>query len=256
MARYPVAPPLQSRIVTGEVMHRRHQPVQNGFVYPVFYLLLNIDELEQLNSPLLGINRLRPLSFSFKDYGDGSHPREWISALLKQHRMEGCEHEIWVQTFPRVAGYQFNPVSFWYCKRSSGEVGAIIAEVNNTFGERHCYLLTPNSDGNFTQLHRNKAFYVSPFYPVEGEYQFSFNLDMDAPRVVIDYYQQGLLQLNTAIWGQARPINHSNLARALLKQPLLTLGIMFKIHWQALRLWQKRVPLIQKPSEKIEEFKS
>ena len=255
MAGHPITATLTSRIVTGKVVHHRHSPVHNHFTYPVFYLLLNIDELAQLASPLFGINHRRPLAFNYSDYGDGRHPRQWISALLNSHNIEGCAGEIWVQTFPRVMGFLFNPVSFWYCKHSNGEVGAIIAEVNNTFGERHCYLLTPDADGRFNHLSRNKVFYVSPFYPVEGNYQFSFNLDPEFPRVVIDYYQHGQLQLNTAIWGETQPLNSRNLAKALFKQPLLTLGIVSKIHWQALRLWLKRVPLIEKPSKRIKELK-
>jgi len=246
---------LQSRIINGEVMHKRHHPVQNTFTYSVFALLLNVDELEQLDSWLFAVNKSRPLSFSFKDYGDGSHPRQWVMALLAKHNIHHCSGDLWVQTFPRVMGYLFNPVSFWYCCDEHGEVGAIIAEVNNTFGEHHCYLLTPDpQNGQFKDLRHNKQFFVSPFYPVEGEYRFNFNLDFSAPRVSIDYFQQGTLQLNTAIWGEAKPLTRKNITRSLIKQPLLTISVMVKIHWQALRLLFKRVPLVEKPTAKFEEI--
>ncbi len=242
--------PIRSRIIDGKVMHLRHAPVKNGFTYPVFALLINLDELARLDSWLFASNRFRPLALWFKDHGDGDggHPRQWVERLLAEHQLEGLTGPLWVQTFPRVFGYQFNPVSFWYCCDPQREVVAIIAEVNNTFGERHCYLLTPDpATGRFVEVRRDKQFYVSPFYPVEGEYRFTFNVDFDAPRVVIDYYQRDELQLNTAIWGRAKPLTPGNIARALVRQPLMTIGVIVKIHWQALRLWLRRVPLVAKP---------
>jgi DUF1365 family protein len=167
--------------------------------------------------------------------------------------LEGALTEIQVQTFPRVWGYLFNPVSFWYCRNAEGETQAIVAEVNNTFGQRHCYCLTPDpSSGSFQAVSAEKIFYVSPFYPVEGSYRFSFNLDQDRPRAHIDYYRHDQLELNTAISGQANPFCQRQLLSALIRQPFLTLGVMAKIHWQALRLWIKGVPLCSRP-QSVEE---
>jgi hypothetical protein len=243
-----------SRVVSGSVMHRRIHPRENRFVYPVFFLLINIDELGSLDSALLGINRWRPLSFHFADHGDGEHPQRWIERELRKHNLTDCNGPIWVQTFPRVFGYAFNPVSFWYCLREDSSVGAIIAEVNNTFGERHCYVLEPNpKTGEFNEISAEKRMYVSPFYPVTGEYHFRFNTDFDAPRVGIDYLNGGQLQLNTAIWGKAKPLTAATLLAALIHQPFLTLGVVLRIHWQALRLLAKRTPFYPKPDSKIEE---
>ena len=244
-----------SRVVRGRVMHRRHRPVENRFVYPVFYVLLDIDELDGLNSWLFGVNRRRPVSFSFADHGEGGDPRTWLEALLRAHGLAGCDDRIWVQTFPRVLGFLFNPVSFWYCMDADGRLGAVVAEVNNTFGERHCYVLPANPEGDGVDgTSAVKAFYVSPFYPVRGEYRFHINTDFRAPRVRIDYFDDGLLQLNTAIWGRSEPFSAKALLKALARQPLLTLGVVARIHVQALRLWLKGVRLVDRSTHPVEEI--
>jgi DUF1365 family protein len=244
-----------SRVVSGKVLHHRHRPAENKFIYPVFFVLINLDELDTLGSWLLGVNRKRLLSIHFKDYGDGREPGVWVRELLAQHHITDCNGPIWLQTFPRVLGYSFNPVSFWYCCRSDGSVSAIVAEVNNTFGGRHCYVLRPDSNGRFANVTADKRLYVSPFYPVQGSYQFFFNVDFQQPKVRINYYDEGQLQLITALWGKSKQLSSASLARALLSQPLLTLGIMTKIHWQALRLWLKRVPLFERPNASEEPLR-
>jgi len=244
-----------SRIVNGQVMHRRRHPVEHRFVYPVFCLLLNTDELDRLDSWLFGVNRKRPLAFHFADYGNGKDPRVWVKQQLVEFGIDDCDGPIWVQTFPRVFGYLFNPVSFWYCQRSDESVGAIVAEVNNTFGEKHLYILTPDPvTGRFHDVRADKRLYVSPFYPVSGGYRFFFNTDLDRPRARIDYYDKGQLQLNTAISGKSRPLTSGTIISALVRQPLLTLGVMARIHWQALRLWLKGVSLHPNPSSSSEEI--
>lgn len=244
---------VMSRVVFGRVMHRRRLPVENRFIYPVFFLLINLEHEDRLGSWLFGINRRRPLAFHYKDYGDGRDPRLWVRERLAESGIHDCTGGLWLQTFPKVFGYLFNPVSFWYCQREDGGVGAIVAEVNNTFGERHCYVLRPREDGSFSGIEAEKRLYVSPFYPQRGGYRFHFRIDHMAPRVQIDYYDQGQLQLNTAIWGRSAPLNNRHLLSALLRQPLLTLGVMLRIHWQALRLWLKGVSLTARTSSSIEE---
>lgn len=242
-------------VVNGRVMHRRHHPVEHYFEYPVFYLLINIDELETLGSWLIGINRRRPITFNYRDHGDGGDPRHWVRAELSKNGISDCTGSIWLQTFPRILGFLFNPVSFWYCERNDGSIGAIVAEVNNTFGERHSYVLSPDAEGRFKNITENKRLFVSPFYPVKGYYRFHFNTDFDRPRVGIDYFNEGRLQLNTVIWGTSRSLSTSSLLTALLRQPLLTLGVVIRIHWQALRLWLKGVKLSQRPPTSTQEVR-
>lgn len=231
-----------SKVVSGEVIHHRHHPVSHRFCYPMFFMLLNLDELDDLNSWVFGVNRKRVCSFLFSDHGNGEDPRQWVPAVLESEGVTGCDRRIWVQTMPRVFGYLFNPVSFWYCENSEGEIGAIIAEVNNTFGDRHCYVLTPNPvNGRFHHVVAEKVMHVSPFYTVEGQYQFSFNVRFNRPAVVIDYHHHQVKQLHTAIHGVSRAWSPLNWCRVLLKQPFLTIGVMVRIHWQAFCLWIKGV---------------
>ena len=244
-----------SRIVNGRVMHRRRHPVENRFVYPVFCLLINTDEIGPARQLALRGQSQAPAGFPFRRLRKrGRSARLGEGAAAMNLGIEDCSGPIWVQTFPRVFGYVFNPVSFWYCERQDGSIGAILAEVNNTFGDKHVYVLTPDPEtGRFQDIRADKQLYVSPFYPVSGGYRFHFNTDLDAPRVRIDYFNEGRLQLNTAIWGKSRQLTSRSLFAALARQPLLTLGVMARIHWQALRLWLKGVSLQPNPSSSAEE---
>ena len=153
--------------------------------------------------------------------------------------------EIVLQTFPRVLGYVFNPVSFWFCYDRAGALIAVLAEVNNTFGGRHAYLLhnpdgSPLRDGQ--EFTADKAFHVSPFCVIEGGYRFRFKLERAVPRVHIDYDDAEGELLLTAISGRPRAWSTSALLGALARMPLLTFGVILRIHWQALKLWLKGVP--------------
>lgn len=238
----PVAAP---RLLLGHVMHRRLRPAVNAFVYPVFFVQLPLRRLAEAGNALFSIDRFNLLSLYQRDHGarDGSPLLPWIEQLLRRHSLPH-DGEVVLQAFPRVLGYVFNPVSFWFCHDRNGDLVAVLAEVNNTFGARHHYLLhqqgAPLRDGQV--LEADKALHVSPFCTVEGGYRFHFHLDRPVQRVRIDYADAAGTVLATAISGRARAWSTAALASALLRMPLLTLGVMARIHWQALRLWRKRVP--------------
>ncbi len=143
-----------------------------------------------------------------------------------------------------MLGYTFKPVSFWYCHGVEGKLRAIVVEVNNTFGERHCYVLDNPSWGS--EAKARKAFHVSPFCRVEGSYRFRFLLTPRRDRTVvrIDHDDaQGAL-LRTSVSGELQPLTRTALRRALWRYPMLTVGIALRIHWQALKLWLARVPFV------------
>jgi DUF1365 family protein len=234
------------RLFLGNVMHRRLRPVVNAFVYPVFYIQLPLRDLESAICPFFAIDRSYLLSFWQKDHGprDGSPLLPWITARLRERGLPD-DGEIILQTFPRLFGYVFNPVSFWFCHDRSGALIAVLAEVNNTFGGTHAYLLhnpggAPLRDGQL--LRADKCFHVSPFNEIVGGYRFRFHLDRPAQLARIDYDDADGELLRTAIAGKPREWRSSALLGAFLKMPVMTAGVMLRIHWQALKLWLKGVP--------------
>ncbi len=239
-------------LYTGTVIHRRLRPAAHRFSYGVFFLRFPLSRMDELRGPLFALNSFNLLSFHQADHGDGGDLLRWVRGLLAKQGIADADGEVVLQTFPRVLGYVFNPVSFWFCHRADGTLRAIVAEVNNTFGERHCYLLEGDSANirNGESLAARKVFHVSPFCAIEGGYRFRFGGADDSARCVarIDYADaQGDL-LHTSMSGRAQAFTSAALARAFLGHPLMTLGIVARIHWQALQLWLKRVPFHRKPA--------
>lgn len=246
------------QIIHGQVMHERLRPAHNRFVYPVFCLRFNLARLNEASSAWLGINRWRPVSLFAKDYGprDGSSLELWMRSLLKENKIN-ADGEIWLQTFPRIFGFVFNPVSFWYCHDRDGGLRAVLAEVNNTFGESHRYLLTAPNQALITattDLECVKQMHVSPFCEVRGFYRFRFRDTENTMFIALDYHDDKGLLLKTSIGGKSQPSSSKALALALAKHPFLTLGIVWRIHWQALKLWVKRVPFFSKPAAPLSSF--
>jgi DUF1365 family protein len=248
-------------IGSGTVRHTRLRPARHAFAYNVFFLLLPMRALAR-DPASLAVARNRPglLSFFDADHGDGgSDSLAWIDRLLDAEGL-AAEGEIWLQTFPRVLGYVFNPVSFWYCHRADGSLAAIVAEVNNTFGERHCYLLRPDPGQTAIawgqELRAGKAFHVSPFCRVDGGYRFRFLRTARAgvERIVarVDHDDAHGPLLLTSVAGTLQPLTPATARRALAAHPLHSVGVIARIHWQALQLWRKRVPFFSKPAPPIE----
>lgn len=157
----------------------------------------------------------------------------------------------------------FNPVSFWFCHRRDGALRAVLCDVSNTFGERHLYLLNKGTPiANNTELATAKVFHVSPFCRVEGNYRFRFMRTGRQPNTTfsertvarIDYDDAAGPILLTSITGTSRPLNDRNIMQALLRFPLMTFSVIARIHWQALKLWIKRVPFFHKPTPPQQEL--
>jgi len=233
-------------LLVGRVMHERLRPQPHCFVYPVFYVRCNLAHLATLDSWWFGINRWRPLSLFACDHGpcDGSDLDTWMRAQLTGAGVP-ADGEIWLQAFPRVFGYAFNPVSLWFCHDREGALRALLAEVRNTFGARHSYLLTAPDGAPIdasTELTCRKVLHVSPFCQVEGDYRFRVRDTHSASFVAIDYHDAEGLLIRTVLGGRLLPLTRAAALSALARQPLLTLGVVARIHWQALRLFAKKVP--------------
>jgi DUF1365 family protein len=243
----PAASPL---IGFGQVRHTRLRPSRNAFNYPTYFLMLPMRSMHRHGSGALAHNRPAPLSFFDRDHGDGRPSAlDWLDEVLLREGVDDADGEVWLHTYPRVLGYTFKPVSFWYCHQADGSLRAILVEVHNTFGERHCYLLDAPQYGR--ELKADKVFHVSPFCTLEGGYRFRFMRSLEAglDRTVarIDYDDSTGPLLETSVGGTLEPVSAASLRKAFWGYPAMTFGVIARIHWQALKLWRKRVPFVSKP---------
>jgi len=235
----------------GEVRHARLRPVRHAFRYRAFFLRAAAHRLDGRahGNWLFGVNRRALISFQEADHGDGRPTLHWLRSLLREAGVD-ADGEVWLHTFPRVLGYAFKPVSFWFCHDRDGARRAIIAEVNNTFGERHCYLLADERGGPLragAELRAAKVFHVSPFCAVEGRYRFRFMDREDRTIARIEYDDRDGPLLVTSMSGRVVRLAASSCMRALVGYPMFTFGVIARIHWQALWLWAKRVRWYRKP---------
>ncbi len=243
-------------IIVGDVVHERFRPANHKFTYPLFCLRIPLGQLGDV-AQQIAVNRTGLVSFQERDHGarDGSSTLNWVRNILFENGVATTAEdqiEVDLHSFPRMLGYVFNPVSFWVCRRLSGEtdhVCAVLVEVNNTLGQSHSYLLTP-ANGRAIQsgelLEASKQLHVSPFNEVRGGYRFRFNFGADRWMARIDYDDGNGPLLHTHISGATQPLTRANLRRATLRFPLQTLAVVARIHWHALRLFAKRVPFLGK----------
>ncbi len=245
----------------GQVRHVRLRPAHHAFDYAAYFVMLPMRQLQSVmcnpttaKSIALSVNQPGLLSFYDVDHGDGRTPEQggalaWLESLLKEAHVQDADGEIWLQTFPRVLGYTFKPVSFWYCHRQDQSLAAIVAEVHNTFGERHCYLLHEPKWGVTAQA--DKVFHVSPFCEVAGHYQFRFMRTHvnGKERIVarVDHSDADGPLIQTSQSGKLLPATQAEIRRTFWHYPLWTFAVVLRIHWHALLLWLKRVPFFHKP---------
>ena len=240
----------------GSVRHHRLRPVDHAFAYPIGFLLLPLRSLRSAPCPALRRNRFALVSFHDADHGDGGGDcLAWIEELLQSEGIADADGEIWLQCLPRMLGHAFKPASVWYCHRADGTLAAAVVEVHNTFGERHCYLLSGPDLRFGVEQAAAKVFHVSPFCRVEGQYRFRFlRTDLGAgsthpPRVVVRIEHddaQGPVVL-TSISGALRPLTAGAMRAVFWRMPWMGLAVVARIHWQAMRLWLRRVPWFAKP---------
>ena len=250
--------PSPALIGTGQVRHTRLRPASNRFAYPTYFLMLPMRSLRVAPSNDLPRNRFGLISFFDADHGDGrADSLAWLDELLAREGIDDARGEVWLHCYPRVLGHTFKPVSFWYCHRADDTLAAVVVEVNNTFGERHCYLLAEPDLAFGRELCASKVFHVSPFCDVAGSYRFRFMRSAaqpggnpaDAGRTVarIDHHDaQGPL-IQTSVCGVLHPLTPASMRAAFFGMPLMTLGVISRIHLQAMKLWAKRVPFFRKP---------
>jgi uncharacterized protein len=249
---------MEASICIGRVMHRRVRPTAHQFGYGVFFLRVPLAVLatpQSIDAKWFSVDRFNLLSIRIADYGarDGGSLETWARALLDKHGITQADGEIVLQTFPRLLGYVFNPISLFYCFDKSGALRATICEVNNTFGDHHHYLVA-HDDARAIEandwLSARKLLHVSPFCEVRGHYRFRFEQTSARAFAQIDYYDGALdadKLIVTTLHGEPRPLTAAASLGAFLAYPLMTISVIARIHWQAFKLWRKRVPFFANP---------
>jgi len=265
------------------VLHERFAPKRHRFAYRLFYFALDLDELVALprRLALFSLNRTNFFRFRERDFlptgeplyhptepaptlqlptftsasvptgtAPGAALKSRVRAFCAAHGADfGPDGRVLLITLPRVLGFQFNPVSFYFCSDSAGRPVGAIAEVTNTFREVKLYFVPPaagrTGPGVF-HLHTPKHFYVSPFFGLDLAFDLTLRVPGETLAVRIDDHEGGRRVLHTALTGRRAPLTDARLAWFLLKYPLVTVKIVALIHWQAFRLWLKRVPYFPK----------
>lgn len=243
---------MKSSLYECKIYHKRLKPVEREFSYSVFMMSLNLDELDQLADRhwLFSRNRWNIYSIRDDDYLEKIPNKTIKEKLFNFLDSKEFDHSkvvhIFIQTFPRIFGYQFNPVSFYYLEDASGEVMATIAEVGNTYHEKKMFLIDQKDQRGWHRLKTAKDFYVSPFSKVNDYFDFQIGPKKNKWSVNInDEDSEGTVLVST-IRGQRKAFSSMRLAWYTLRYPLLTLRIIFLIHWHALLMWIRKFPLSNK----------
>jgi DUF1365 family protein len=240
-----------SSLYTGSVMHRRLHPRRHRFRYRAFWLLLDLDELDALDRQLRWFSCNRPNVFSFydRDHGDGSAVplREQIGARLRDADVDLAGGRIELLCMPRTLGYCFNPLSIFFCYRRNGSLAALIYQVHNTFSERHSYVIRVEDNSDALRQRCRKLFHVSPFLDMDMRYDFRIEGPGEQLVVGITASSPARPVLNAVMRGDRQPLTDRALLRVFLTIPAVTLKVIAAIHWEALRLWAKRIAVRRHP---------
>lgn len=245
---------LRSALYAGQVMHQRLRPRRHRLRYRVFSLLLDLDELSTLHQRLrwLSVDRFNLFSIYRRDHGagDAQGPRAHVEQQLLAAGLP-AGGAIRLLTMPRILGYAFNPLSVYFCHAPQGDVlQAILYEVNNTFGQRHSYLIpvaTGSTADEAIVQHCDKGFHVSPFLDLALQYRFTVRPPADALHVGIQVRDAQGAVLVATLDADRQALSDRALLRAFFGHPLLTLKVVGAIHWEALQLWRKGLRIHRLP---------
>ena len=244
--------------ISGRTFHGRRGGVENRFTYTVDYILLE-PEADQPLPALMSRNRANVTALHDRDHGGAvgaGQGAAWVRALLAGRGLDAVtDGKVLLLAQPRVLGHVFNPVSFWLCHDRAGALRVVIAEVNNTFGDRHSYLCHHDDLRPITAqdtLAARKVFHVSPFQPIEGGYSFRFDITPERVGIWIDYgrVNGGLIATLT---GRRRALSNRAILWSLLRRPFGSRRVLALIHWQALKLWWRGARYRPRPEPPLDE---
>ena len=242
--------------IVGETYHGRRGGTKNAFRYSIDYVLLDADDTVD-HPALFGRNAHGLMSVHDVDHGGDPHQGRgapWVRDVLANHGLD-VTGRVDLLTQPRVLGHVFNPVSFWLVHDESGVLRVVIAEVSNTFGDRHSYLCYHDDLREIVRadtIAAQKIFHVSPFQPVEGGYTFRFDIQPDSIGIWIDY-SRGNGGLIATLTGARKPLTNGGILRAMLRRPFGSRRVLALIHWQALKLWWKGATFRPRPEPPVNE---
>ncbi|MDD7971391.1 DUF1365 domain-containing protein [Roseinatronobacter alkalisoli] len=248
--------------IAGRTFHGRRGPVGNRFSYGVDYVLFDAEK--PLRLPRLMV-RNRAGLVSLRDRDHGGIPGQgtgaaWVRQVLDAQGLAGAtDGAVLLLTQPRILGHLFNPVSFWLCHDSAGGLRAVIAEVSNTYGDRHSYLCVKPDQSVITaqdDLRAQKVFHVSPFQPVAGRYAFRFDITPEKVSIRIAYSQTDEAPgagLVATLAGPRAGLTNRRLLGAMLRRPFGSRRVLALIHWQALKLWWRGAPFRPRPEPPAQE---
>lgn len=248
-----------AQLYVSNVMHRRLTPVSYKFSYRVFGLLSNLDQLGKLGalSKLLSYNRFNVFSFYDADHGpeDGSPLKPWIAQHLTEHNISSENITVYLHSMPRVLGYTFNPISYWFCYSKEQQLLAILVEVNNTFGDKHSYLLDARGVENNSSVRANKKknLHVSPLIDMDAEYAFKISQPTETFTAAIRETKDQELLLVAAQHGHKKVISTSAILKLFFTLPLMTVKVISMIHWQALKIYLRGAKFYKRPAPPSEE---
>jgi uncharacterized protein len=238
---------VNSHLLVGTVRHRRTRPFVYALEHRVFYLALDLAELDAIDRRLrlFGRNRRRPMTFRDDDHW--LPPADDLRASVLGHlRAEGFDEaddwRITLVAYPRVFGHVFNPASFYLCRDAAGELRVVVVEVHNTHHERRLYTLRPEVTRAAHVASMDKDHYVSPFISMDARYTVRVQDRERELRIVIDETEAGAPLLQASVALERRPLTDGALLAALVRFPFVTLKTIGLIHWHALRLWRKGAP--------------
>ncbi len=244
--------PIARGLLEARITHARFSPKPYTLAHNLTYLHIPVAAIPRLKRRFLNRNGWGLFALNDRDYGDRRTSfHAWLNTAFASVAAALPDGEITLVTLPRVLGFGFNPVSFWLCHDRSGGLAAVLAEVNNTFGERHCYLcrkLDGSPIGPDEEITAEKVFHVSPFFPTDGEYHFRFIEKPDRVSIRIDLYRTGVRVLTATIGGRLEALTSRALFQSFLRHPFPTLQVVMLIHYHAARLYLRGHKIFSKPT--------
>jgi DUF1365 family protein len=244
-----------SALYAGIVLHRRFGATPHALRYRMVMALLDLDSLDALDGSLRLFSRNRRNLFAFHDRDHlpkgappGATLRGMVETTLEGAGIALAGGAIRLLTMPRILGFAFNPLSVYFCHREDGSLAALLYAVNNTFGQRHTYVIPVEASPDATIVQRcDKVFYVSPFLDMDMTYDFRILPPGARIAVAVDGSKGGARVIAASFAGERRPLTDAGLIRAFLGHPTLSFAVVAGIHWEALKLWLKGVGLRARP---------